>query len=164
MTNRPSREEAVAKKVFDLLADIRLSPYYIGYYLAHPPHPGIYDMLKGVVEAMERTEEERRQEIKEMIVGDKTITSFENMCAILYDFQERYGFDTRENIVNFLRVQNLGIPLAIAYQEKWVSNIKPEGRVWIEKCFADFLEMFGLEDIGWTDLFVIETTIGLEPE
>ena len=70
MTTRASREETVARKVFDLLADIRLSPYYIGYYLAHPPHPGIYDMLKGVVEAMERTEEERRQEIKEMILND----------------------------------------------------------------------------------------------
>jgi hypothetical protein len=91
-------------------------------------------------------------------------TTFDDMCSILYDFQERYGFDTREQIVEFLRVQNLGIPLAIAYREKWISNIKAEGRVWVEKCFADFLELFELEDIGWTDLFAIETTIGLEPE
>lgn len=73
MTSKASREETVARKVFDLLADIRLSPYYIGYYLAHPPHPGIYDMLKNVVEAMERTEQERRQEIKEMILNDNNL-------------------------------------------------------------------------------------------
>ena len=70
MTTRASREETVARKVFDLLADIRLSPYYLGYYLAYTPHPGIYDMLKGVVEAMERTMEEREEEIKKMITGE----------------------------------------------------------------------------------------------
>ena len=70
MTIKASREETVARKVFDLLADVRLSSYYLGYYLANPPHPDIYDTLREVVEAMERTTAEREQEIKERILGD----------------------------------------------------------------------------------------------
>jgi len=91
-------------------------------------------------------------------------TNFDDMCAILYDFQERYGFDTREQIVDFLKTQNLGVPLAIAYREQWVSDIKGEGRLWVEKSFSDFLKLFELQDFGWTDLVSIETVIGLEPE
>lgn len=90
-------------------------------------------------------------------------TTFDNMCAILYSFQERYGFDPREELVEFFRVQNLGIPLAIAYVEEWVPEIKGEGRQWVESCFSDFLDLFDLQDIGWTDLFSIEQTIELEP-
>lgn len=91
-------------------------------------------------------------------------TTFDDMCAILYDFQERYSFDTRDEVVNFLNTQNLGIPLAIAYHEDWVEDISEEGRVWVEKAFANFLELLELEDIGWTDLSYIEAEIGLDPE
>jgi hypothetical protein len=91
-------------------------------------------------------------------------TTFENICSILYDFQEQYNLDSREEISEFLRTQDLGVPLAIAYHEKWVPDITPEGRSYVENSFADFLELFGLEDIGWTSFFDIEAEVGLEPE
>ena len=67
-----SKEETVARKVFDLLADVRLNPYYIGFHLAHTPDPNIYDMLKEVIEATETTMTEREHRIKEMILNDRT--------------------------------------------------------------------------------------------
>jgi hypothetical protein len=65
-----SKEETVARKVFDLIADIRLNPYYIGFHLAHTPDPNIYDMLREIVEAMDDTMIEREQRLKEMILND----------------------------------------------------------------------------------------------
>lgn len=91
-------------------------------------------------------------------------TTFDDMCAILYDFQSRYNQDTREPIVDYFRTQDLGLPLAIAYHEDWIVDLRDEGRTWVEHSFQSFLELFELEDIGWTDLFVIEAKIGLEPE
>ena len=65
-----SKEETIARKVFDLIADIRLNPYYIGFHLAHTTDPRIYDMLKEIIEATEETMLEREQRIKEMILND----------------------------------------------------------------------------------------------
>ena len=64
-----SREEVVARKVFDLISDMRLSPYYVGYYLAHTTHPNVYDMLREIMEATEETMVAREKEIKEMIIN-----------------------------------------------------------------------------------------------
>ena len=64
-----TREEMVARKVFDLLADVRLNPQMIGFYLAHSPDPDIYDILQEVIEATEMSIVERQDRIKEMILG-----------------------------------------------------------------------------------------------
>ena len=64
-----SREETVARKVFDLLADVRLNTEMVGFYLAHTPDPRIYDILLEVIEATDTVMEEREQSIQEMILG-----------------------------------------------------------------------------------------------
>lgn len=64
-----TREETVARKVFDLLSDVRLNPQMIGFYLAHSPDPNIYDILQEVIEATETSIDERQDRIKEMILG-----------------------------------------------------------------------------------------------
>jgi len=146
MTNRPSREETVAKKVFDLLADIRLSPYYIGYYLAHPPHPGIYDMLKGVVEAMERTEEERRQEIKEMIVGDEEVIDFDKKCQILAEVWVK-GRDELSTIgKEFYETNDLGLSLAFGIIHNLTLGLSEEGKSWVEDCFDNMISDYEITE------------------
>lgn len=160
MTTRASREETVARKVFDLLADIRLSPYYIGYYLAHPPHPGIYDMLKGVVEAMERTEQERRQEIKEMIVGDETMkTTFENKCEILAKLWVDYSND--DSFEDFFQTNDISLPLSFAISKNLIAGVTQEAEGLIEDTFVALLEIYDVEDSGFDSLD--EILEGFEP-
>lgn len=65
-----SREETVARKMFDLLADVRLNTEMVGFYLAHTPDPNIYHILIDVIQATEDTMEEREQRIKEMVLGE----------------------------------------------------------------------------------------------
>jgi len=146
MTTRASREETVARKVFDLLADIRLSPYYIGYYLAHPPHPGIYDMLKGVVEAMERTEEERRQEIKEMIVGDKTMTTFEQKCHILSSVWLKDKDELSTIGKEFYETNEVGLSLAFGVVHNLIVELSEEGKSWVEDCFDNMTSEYQITE------------------
>jgi hypothetical protein len=146
MTNRASREETVARKVFDLLADIRLSPYYIGYYLAHTPHPGIYDMLKNVVEAMERTDQERQQEIKEMIVGDKQMIDFEQKCQILAGVWLK-GRDELSTIgKEFYETNDVGLSLAFGVIHNLILELSEEGKSWVEDCFDNMTSDYGITE------------------
>ena len=64
-----TREERIAYQVFDLLADVRVNPEMVGFYLAHTPDPNIYDILIDVIEATENTMIEREDRIREMILG-----------------------------------------------------------------------------------------------
>jgi len=63
-----TREEVVARRVFDLLSDVRLDTYLIGFYLAHSPDPNIYRVLGEVIESTLLTQEERQDRIKKMIL------------------------------------------------------------------------------------------------
>ena len=65
-----TREETVAVKMFDLLSDVRLDTYMIGFYLAHSPDPNIHDVLAEVMEVTNLTKTERQDRIKEMILGE----------------------------------------------------------------------------------------------
>jgi hypothetical protein len=89
-------------------------------------------------------------------------TTFENMCAILADFEKEYIEDSR--FEDFISVRNLGFPLAIAYVGDMVNGFTEEGKKWVTLSFSDLLEKLGLQDIGWTDLFDIERASNLEPE
>ena len=86
------------------------------------------------------------------------------MCQILYYFQEQYNDDTREEISDFLFTHEMGLSLSIASHLGWFSELADEGKAWVEATFSDFLELFGLEDTGYDDFFVIEAMLGLEPE
>lgn len=66
-----SRENIVALKVFDLLSDVRLDPTMVGFYLAHIPHPNLYEVFRQVILATENTMEEREHRLKEMVLGDE---------------------------------------------------------------------------------------------
>lgn len=63
-----TREENIALQVTNLLSDMRLDPYMIGFYLAHTPEPLVYDILEEVMEATYLTREERQDRIKKMIL------------------------------------------------------------------------------------------------
>lgn len=69
-----TQEETVAYKVFDLLSDIRLDTYMIGFYLAHSPDPNIYKVLSEVIEATNLTRLDREDRIKKMILGENNGT------------------------------------------------------------------------------------------
>jgi hypothetical protein len=66
-----SKEEVVASRVFDLLADARLDPYMIGFYLAHSPEPYMYDVLDTVIESTLLTKADRQVRIEKMILGEE---------------------------------------------------------------------------------------------
>jgi hypothetical protein len=64
-----TREETVANKIADLLADIRLDAERIGFYLGHMPDPDIYDRLELLLDSTKLTREQRQERIKKMILG-----------------------------------------------------------------------------------------------
>lgn len=63
-----TREEVVARRVFDLLSDVRLDTYMIGFYLAHSPDPNIYRVLAEVIDSTLVAQEEREDRIKKLIL------------------------------------------------------------------------------------------------
>ena len=65
-----SREETVARKMFDLLADVRLDTRMLGFYLAYSPDPNLTDILDEVLEATVLTKQDRESRLKVMILGD----------------------------------------------------------------------------------------------
>jgi len=65
-----TKEEVVASRLFDMLADVRLDPTMIGFYLAYSPDPNIYDVLDQVIESTLLTRTKRQDRIKEMILGE----------------------------------------------------------------------------------------------
>jgi len=160
-----SKEEIVAMKFYDSLSDSRLEPEAIGRYFAQMAMVEVYDKFEELVESARQEKRGRVKWLKDVIIGESTMnTSFDNMCAIINDFSETYSFDFRDNVVEFLKVHNLGIPLAIAYHVKWVSDLNDEGRGWVEKTFQALLELFELEDIGWDSLFDMEEAAEFFPE
>ena len=64
-----TKEEAIAMKISDLLADIRLDPERIGFHLGHTPDPNIWNRLEEVFESTILTREQRQERIKKMILG-----------------------------------------------------------------------------------------------
>jgi hypothetical protein len=66
-----SKEEVVASRVFDLLADARLDHYMIGFYLAHSTEPYMYDVLDTVIESTLLTKADRQVRIEKMILGEE---------------------------------------------------------------------------------------------
>ena len=64
-----TKEEAIASRMFDMLADARLDPRMIGFYLGHSPDPYTYGVLDQVIESTLSTREKREQRIKEMILS-----------------------------------------------------------------------------------------------
>lgn len=65
-----TREEVVASRLFDMLADVRLDPTMIGFYLGHSPDPHTYGVLDQVIESTLMTREKREQRIKDMILSN----------------------------------------------------------------------------------------------
>lgn len=65
-----SKEEIVASKISDLLADIRLDHRMIGFYLAYSSDPNMYDRLDSVIEATVLTRQNRQDKLKELILGE----------------------------------------------------------------------------------------------
>lgn len=63
-----TKEEVVASRIFDLLADARLEPHMVGFYLAHSADPYLYDMLDEVIESTLLTRRDRQDRIKKMIL------------------------------------------------------------------------------------------------
>jgi hypothetical protein len=160
-----SKEEILAKKLDDLLADSRIEPYLVGRYFAQSATLDVYDNFEEMVESARDEKQNRIEWIKDIIIGEKDMTTaFEAKCEILDSFQERYCWDTRESVSGFLSQHDLGVPLAMAYSQNWVQDIAPEGRKWVDIAFESLLELFGLEDTGWSDLIELEVVAEFEPD
>ena len=63
-----SREETVAGQISNLLADVRVDPESLGFYLAHSPDPYIYDKIEQVFVSTKLIREQRIERIKRMIL------------------------------------------------------------------------------------------------
>lgn len=64
-----TKEEVIAMKISDLLADIRIDPELIGFHLGHTPNPDIWNRLNEVFESTTLTRKQREERIKKMILG-----------------------------------------------------------------------------------------------
>lgn len=64
-----TKEEIIAMKISDLLADVRIDPERIGFHLGHTPNPQIWDRLNEVFESTTLTRKQREERIKKMILG-----------------------------------------------------------------------------------------------
>lgn len=64
-----TKEEVIAMKISDLLADVRIDPERIGFHLGHTPDPNIWNRLEEVFESTILTREQRQERIKRMILG-----------------------------------------------------------------------------------------------
>ena len=65
-----SREEIVANKLYDLLADSRLEPHLIGRYFAQMATTEIYDKFDEMIASAEYEKEHRIYWLKKMITGE----------------------------------------------------------------------------------------------
>lgn len=156
-----TREELVATKLYDLLADSRLDVELTGRHIAQTLSADIYERFVSMTDSANMEKQKRIDWIRKIIIGEtEMVTSFEDKAQILSDFEEGYGEDTR--YAEFIAMRNLGFPLAIAYVSEMITGITDSGAVWIEQAFDDLLELLGVEDKGWTDLYDIEKEAGLE--
>ena len=89
--------------------------------------------------------------------------SFDNICSLITQFEERYIFDVSENVINFFATNTYGVALAVAKTNGWVKDIKGEGRDWVTETYQSLLDLMGVDDGDYDDIFILESVNNFEP-
>jgi hypothetical protein len=76
-------------------------------------------------------------------------TTFENKCAMLSQLWIEHRTDP--GLEDFIAYNDLGLPLAYAFANN-AATPTGKGKDVIGETFALLLEMFDIQDEGWTDL------------
>mgnify|MGYP006950276501 CR=1 FL=1 len=156
-----NKEEIVASKLYDLLADIRTDPTLVGRYFAQTARAEVYERFDEMTSSARQEKQNRIDWIKDIIIGEKKMTtSFDNKVIILSQFFTSYGQEG--DFVDFILERNLGFPMAMAYHFDFIIGFTDEGAELIEQTFDDLLELLELEDEGWEDVYELEKSAGLE--
>ena len=147
-----SREEVVASKLYDLLADSRLDSYTLGRIIAQTLSADIYDKFEEVADSAKIEKDKRIDWLKQMVIGEKTMeTTIDNKAILLTHFDEEYADD--EYFAEFFATENVGLPLAIFYTTNLVTGVTELGFQYIEVAFGALLNELKIkEDTGFTSL------------
>lgn len=77
-------------------------------------------------------------------------TTFDTKVVILAELLEQYGED--ETFAEFIRQNDIGLPLADFLYREYVSDITSEGAHWVNHSFAELLDFLELEDSGFSSI------------
>ena len=78
------------------------------------------------------------------------MTDFSNKCEILAELWMDYRDD--EEFQDFIEYNDLGLPLAYAFQGSLIKNLNPSGEALIDETWTLFLAGLEIEDTGFETL------------
>jgi hypothetical protein len=147
-----SKEEILAKKLDDLLADSRIEPYLIGRYFAQSATVDVYDNFEEMVESARDEKQNRIEWIKDIIIGEKSMeTTTDNKIFLLAQFDNEYRGESHFD--EFFETEDVGLPLAFLYTTNMVTGITELGLAHLDSAFGALLEVLEInEDTGFTTL------------
>jgi len=146
-----SKEEILARKLDDLLADNRLEHYLIGRYFAQTATTQNYDNFEVMVESARQEKENRVEWLKDIIIGEKQVTTtFDNKCKILTElWTDHYADEELEDFVDFY---DIALPLAFAVTKGHIAGLTKSGEELIDEAFSDLLRQYGESDKGFSSI------------
>lgn len=78
------------------------------------------------------------------------VTLFDSKVEILAEFMAEYSKE--ERFAEFVRQENIGLPLAWLLHNDFATDFSPEGREFINHSFRELLKWLDLEDTGFASL------------
>lgn len=143
-----SKEEIVASKLYDLLADSRIEHYLIGRYIAQSFSTEAYDKFLELVSSARQEKEDRIEWLKKSIMGDDYMevkSDFDRKAEVL---QQALFHDDMDIMVEFFDQYEYLVTCwtAGAYVEAMVDRLSKQAVADIEAVFDRLLEAFGIQD------------------
>lgn len=146
-----SKEEIIASKLDDLLADSRIEPHLVGRYFAQMARTDVYDNFEELALSARHEKENRIEWLKKAILGDKKMeTTLDSKCKILSELWTNHSGD--DEWQDFFLANDLGLPLAFAIENDLIIGLTKDGESYIHNTFADLLENLEVNDDGFTNL------------
>jgi hypothetical protein len=143
-----SKEEILAKKLDDLLADSRIEPYLVGRYFAQSATLDVYDNFEEMVESARDEKQNRIEWIKDIIIGEKDMTTtFEAKCKILRDLFLYYSDEP--DWFDWILENGIYMSLAHCYRDGFVELLSQSGEQAINDTFQEMLDFVGIADSGF---------------
>jgi hypothetical protein len=147
-----SKEEILASKLDDLLADSRIEPYLVGRYFAQMARVDIYDNFEELVESARQEKQDRIEWLKDIIIGETEVTKtnqFDLKCQVLMDIPD--FADSVPECAKWLEPdENILIcDTASAWTAGYIDKLSDEGLSKIEYGYDYLLELFGVDDQEW---------------
>jgi len=84
-------------------------------------------------------------------------TTFDTRVEILAEFLDEFGEE--ESFLEFVRQNDIGLPLAWLLHHNFATDFSPEGREAINVSFQELLKWIEVEDSGFSGLDDLEVSL-----